>query len=99
MLDHVVPMNQAGRREGDILQQVEGNDLSCLVVLVAVDCCQMGDSVHILVQEVHILDVMVAVYRLVWLPMVDSCCSLELPVEDRVEEEHLQGLQGRILVH
>jgi hypothetical protein len=55
MLGLLGPMHLVHRREGDILQKEEDNDLSCLVVPVAFDCFQLVDSVRNLDQEDHIL--------------------------------------------
>ena len=55
MLDLLGPVHLVGRMEEDIHQKEEDNDLSCLVVPVAFDCFQLGDSVRNLDQEDHIL--------------------------------------------
>jgi hypothetical protein len=98
MLDLLGPVHLVGRMEEDIHQKEEDNDLSCLVVPVAFDCFQLGDSVRNLDQEDHILDVKVAVYRLVLHQMGDSYCSLGLQVEAQ-EEEGLKDHWVHILVH
>lgn len=98
MLGLLGPMHLVHRREGDILQKEEDNDLSCLVVPVAFDCFQLVDSVRNLDQEDHILDVMVAVCRLVLHQMGESYCSLGLLVEAQ-EEEVLVDHRVHILVH
>lgn len=92
-------MYQGHRKEEGILQSEEDNDLSCLVVQVVLDYFQLEDSVRNRVQEDHILDVMVAVYRLVLHQMADSYCSLGRLVEAPVEEVGLKDHPVHILVH